>query len=386
MVDYLSDHLLRDILLFQGAMLLILLSNLRLLHQTRKHKQPGTWPLVSVLVPARNEERNIRSCVQSLLEQDYPSFEVLVLDDQSSDNTLAILQEMAAVQPHLQVLQGSSGTGSQSGKNWACSQLASQARGDLLFFTDADTLHQPASLRQLVTAAIGEDADLLTGFPRQQTQTWGERLLVPFFSWASLCFLPLEIAYRLRQGGLSVAVGQVMLFQRKAYQDIGGHASLGTAIVDDLALARKIKAAGYRWRVGRISDLVSCRMYQSDHEAVQGFTKNLFAAFDCRLLPYLFVFGWLAIVFWAPLLNLGATLLGFTPLATLMKVGLCIGLALMLWLIPYHELNTPLSLGLLYPVTILAITVVALKSLVTSLTGNLSWKDRPLDRPRWRVL
>jgi chlorobactene glucosyltransferase len=384
MTQLLADNILRDLIAFQGVMLLILMSNLWLLRRSRRHAPPQTLPLVSVMVPARNEERNIRNCVHSLLAQDYPAFEVLVLDDQSSDDTLAILQEMGDRQPRLRIFEGSPGKGLQAGKNWACSQLASQARGDLLYFTDADTVHRPDSLRLLVTVASGEGADLLTGFPGQQTLTWGERLLVPFFSWASLCFIPLGLAYRLRLQALSVAVGQVMLFQRRAYETIGGHASLGTSIVDDLALARKIKAAGLRWRVARVADLVSCRMYRSGREAVQGFTKNLFAAFDCRLLPFLFVFGWLVVVFWAPLVNLAVYLLGGIPPGTLQQAGFCIFLSFILWFVPYVEFHNSKYLGLLYPVTILAITLVALKSLLFSLTGKLSWKDRPLHRPRWR--
>jgi chlorobactene glucosyltransferase len=386
MTQLLANNFLRDLIVFQGAVLLILLGNLWLLRRSRRHAPPHTLPLVSVMVPARNEEKNIRRCVQSLLAQEYPAFEVLVLDDQSNDGTLAILQEMAATQTRLRVLDGKPGTGVQAGKNWACCQLARQGRGDLFLFTDADTVHRPDSLKQLVTAAIGEDADLLTGFPHQQTLTWGERLLVPFFSWASLCFLPLGLAYRLRSQALSVAVGQVMLFQRRAYETIGGHASLGALIVDDLALARKIKAAGLRWRVARVADLVSCRMYRSGREAVQGFTKNLFAAFDCRLLPFLFVFGWLVVVFWAPLLNLAVYLLGGNPPGTLQQAGFCIFLSFLLWMVPYVEFQIPQYLGLIYPVTILAITLVALKSLFYSLTGKLSWKDRPLHRPKWRWL
>jgi chlorobactene glucosyltransferase len=386
MTQLLAGNILRDLIAFQGVMLLILMSNLWLLRRSRRHAPPPTLPLLSVMVPARNEEMNIRRCVQSLLAQDYPAFEVLVLDDQSSDGTLAILQEMGIAQPRLRIFEGSPGKDLKAGKNWACSQLASQARGDLLYFTDADTVHRPDSLRLLVTAATGEGADLLTGFPGQQTLTWGERLLVPFFSWASLCFIPLGLAYRLRLQALSVAVGQVMLFRRRAYETIGGHASLGTAIVDDLALARKIKAAGLRWRVARVADLVSCRMYRSGREAVQGFTKNLFAAFDCRLLPFLFVFGWLVVVFWAPLLNLAVYLLGGIPPGTLQQAGFCIFLSFILWFVPYVEFHNPKYLGLLYPVTILAITLVALKSLLLSLTGKLSWKDRPLHRPKWRWL
>ena len=160
--------------------------------------------------------------MESLFAQDYPSFEVIVLDDQSSDATRSILETFGGGRTKLRILDGSPPAEGRVGKNWACMQLARQATGDLLFFTDADTLHHPQTLKVTVTALVGEQADLLTGFPRQEVRTWGERLLVPFFSWALLCFIPLELAYRLRQPGLSNAVGQLMLFRREAYLAMAG--------------------------------------------------------------------------------------------------------------------------------------------------------------------
>jgi chlorobactene glucosyltransferase len=386
MVNYLPQVQIMHLILFQFVVLVVILSNLLLLHRSRKHTPPVDFPMVSILVPARNEEKNIGRCIQSLLAQDYPYYEVLVLDDQSNDSTLVILKELAISQPKLKVLAGSVPPDDRSGKNWACSQLAHRARGDLLFFTDADTVHQPQTLRATVTAMLGEQADLLTGFPTQQILTCGERFLVPFFLWASLCFTPLWLAYRLRLQALVVAVGQVMLFRREAYQLIGGHDSLGTTIVDDLMLARKIKAAGLCWRVVSISDLISCRMYYGSWEAVNGFTKNLFAAFGYRLLIYLFVFLWLGILFWVPLINLVALTFGKAPTARLDELVVCLVLSLLVWLIPYKEIGVPFFMGLLYPVTILAIEAVAVKSLLFSLTGRLSWKGRQLAKPKWRWL
>ena len=286
MTNDLTHNLIIHLILFQWVVLVVILSNLVIIRRARKHAPPGEFPMVSILVPARNEEQNIGRCIRSLLAQDYPSFEVLIMDDQSTDGTLSILSQMSELQSNLKVLKGSSPPEDQSGKNWACSQLALHAQGDLLFFTDADTFHHSQSLNEIVTALMGEQADLLTGFPRQQVFSWLEKLLVPFFTWASLSFIPLWLAYRIRSQSLVVAVGQMMLFQRDAYQKIGGHDALGNAIVDDLMLAKRIKAEGMRWRVVRISDLISCRMYQGGGEAVQGFTKNLFAAFDFRLLIF----------------------------------------------------------------------------------------------------
>ena len=386
MANYLYHDLVFTLIIFQAVILLIILSNLGKLHQARKHAQPPVWPMVSILVPARNEEQNIAGCVQSLLGQDYPSFEVLVLDDQSEDGTGSILAQIASSQPGLKVLTGEQPPQGQLGKNWACSQLARQAQGDLLFFTDADTVHQPGTLTAIVSALVGEQADLLTGFPRQEVQTWGERLLVPFFSWALLSFNPLVLAYKLQLPGLAVAVGQMMLFRREAYQAIGGHARVSASIVDDLTLARQIQAAGMRWRVSYAADLISCRMYRKNREAIDGFSKNLFAAFDFRLLPFLFVFGWLMVMFWEPIFVLILLIFGQAPQARLDHLLVCFGLSILLWVIPYADLGIPLWLAFLYPLTILSNTIVALRSIQHSLNGWLTWKGRDISQSHWKWL
>jgi chlorobactene glucosyltransferase len=386
MIDYLTRSLIIHLIIFQAVVLLVILSNVWILRRARGHTPPPVLPKVSILVPARNEERAIAGCIQSLLAQDYPAFEVLALDDQSSDSTGSILEQIAITQLKLKVLVGSPPPEGMLGKNWACVQLAQQAQGDLLFFTDADTLHQPHSLRLIVTALTGEQADLMTGFPRQEVHSWGERLLVPFFSWASYCFIPLGLAYKTRLPVLSIAAGQMLLFRRQAYQAIGGHGGSGSSIIDDLTLARRIKAAGLRWRVMHISDLITCRMYQSSRQAFDGFSKNLFAAFDFRLLPFAFVFIWLGVMFWEPLIVLALSASGQAAHTQVGELAVCIALACLVWLIPYVELGVPFYLALLYPLNILANEAAAFQSLRLSLAGGLMWKDRPLGRPRWRWL
>ncbi|MCJ7696239.1 MAG: glycosyltransferase family 2 protein [Anaerolineaceae bacterium] len=386
MTQYLVYDLILHIVVFQLVILVVSVSNIWLTHRARQHKMPSELPKVSILVPARNEEVNIAACVRSLLSQDYPDFEVLVLDDQSTDNTPAILQQVAREDPRLKVIMGSTPPVGQVGKNWACAQLASQAQGDLLYFTDADTVHQPQTLHTVVTALLGEKADVLTGFPRQLVGTWGERLLVPFFSWASLSFIPLWLAYWLRSQALSIAVGQMMLFRREAYQAVGGHAALGKNFLDDIGLVRRIKKAGLRWRVLSIADLVKCRMYQSSKKAYEGLTKSLFGALGYRLLPYLFITLWLLIMTWVPIVVFGLWLAGLAPLADPALLLVCLGLALLTWLFPLAEIRAPLYLVLFYPIIILANAWAMLGSLIFTLGGKLRWKDRALEKPRWKWL
>jgi chlorobactene glucosyltransferase len=386
MAAYFTHDLIYHLIIFQAVILLIILSNIWITRRIRHHSPPAAFPMVSVLIPARNEERSIASCVRSILAQDYPSFEVLVLDDQSSDDTRAILESMAVSHPALRILHGEPTSGNQVGKNWACSQLARQAKGELLLFTDADTLYRSDTLKIIVTTLMGERADLLTGFPHQEVHTWGERLLVPFFSWAFLCFIPLALAYKFRLPFLSMAVGQLMLFRREPYLAIGGHDFVSPSMVDDISLARRIKASGLRWRVSYVANLISCRMYHSSREAMEGFTKNLFAAFDYRLLPFLFAFLWLLVMFWKPLIVLAGMISGLAPQAHLVALIVCLLLSLLLWLIPYIEMGIPFTLAFLYPFTILANVAVAFRSLVHSLGGRIIWKGRSIARTRWKWL
>jgi len=383
-VDDLTIDLIFHITIFQVVLLLIFLSNLSILRNARRHRQPQNFPTVSILVPARDEERNIARCVQSLLKQDYPSFEILVLDDQSSDQTGSILEKLSLSHPELSIMRGTPPPENYIGKNWACSQLARQAQGDLYLFTDADTVHHPGSLRTIVRAMLGEQADLLTGFPRQEVHSWIERLLVPFFSWAVLCFTPFLLAYYFRLPAFTSAVGQLMLFRRQAYLAVGGHDAVKASIVEDIALARNIRKAGFRWRVVDLVDLISCRMYSEGGEAVKGFVKNLFAAFDFRLVPFLFSFVWLAVMFLEPPVVLILTILGITPQAHLVDLFVCLSFAVLVWLLPYIYLQVPFGLAFLYPLTILANELAALLSLRASFAGRLSWKNRQIARKPWK--
>jgi chlorobactene glucosyltransferase len=384
MIEYLTNDLIIHLIFFESIILLIIIWNLFLANRLRKFQLPEDPPFVSILVPARNEQDNIKACVQSLLQQDYQDYEVLVLDDQSTDQTRPILDGISSTDPRLKVFTGQLNPDGSIGKNWACTQLAQESRGKILFFTDADTIHHPQTLATVVAAMEGEPTDLLTGYPRQLVLSWGERFLVPFFSWVVTSFFPLGLAYKIPYPIFTNAVGQLIAIKREAYLSIGGHRGVRESIVDDLALARAIHLAGFRWRVIHIADLVSCRMYQNSREALEGFSKNLFAAFEFRLLPYLFSFTWLVLMFLEPLIVALLLAIGKIDLTAPWTLAAWLILSLLIWIIPYISLKMPIWLAFMFPVTVLSISYTAIRSLWLSLTGKLSWKGRSIRPSKWK--
>ena len=376
---FLPQHL-AGVAFFMGVVLLIALSNLAALRQLARSGRPAPAPRVSILVPARNEEHNIEACVRSLLAQRYPSFEVLVLDDGSTDRTGEILAALHTEDPRRRVLGGTPLPAGWLGKHWACQQLAKAASGALLLFADADTRHHPDALANAVAALQAEDADLVTALPRQVVGTWAERLVIPILPWSVLSFMPLAIAHRVRLPLLAVAVGQFMLFRRAAYDAVGGHAAVRTSPVDDIALARRIKAAGLRWRLVDGAGRVETRMYRGRAEVVAGISRTLYAVFG-NLPAHLFVWLWLGVAFVEPPVLLAAAALG-APLpgeAVALAAG-CVAAALVLWLITALRFQFPLYLALLYPVVVAVGVGIALRSAVLTALGRTTWKGRPVVR------
>jgi chlorobactene glucosyltransferase len=371
-----------SIILFEVIILIILLSNLRILPKLGDYPEPADWPYVSVLVPARNEELNIEACVRSLLVQQYPNFEVIVLDDNSTDNTWQILEALAAKDNRLKTLKGKALPADWLGKHWACHQLAKVATGELLLFTDADTRHHPSALQDSVAALEAEKADLLTAMPYEEVESWAERLVVPLIPWSIISFVPLALAYRLPYSILSAAIGQFMLFRCSAYEQIGGYRAVRQHIVDDLALGRQIKAHSLRWRLLDGGPRVRCRMYRNFRQVYQGLSKNLYAAFEYKTPFFLFVWLWLGYVFWTPLFMLGLGLAGVQlPPSTLVLASIAAIMALLWWGITHRRFRFPRYLTFLYPITIILSVMIATNSILLTLTNRSTWKGRVLVRP-----
>jgi len=234
----------------------------------------GPLPAVSVLIPARNEAAAIQAAAESVLASVGVELELLVLDDQSSDDTAARVRALAARDDRVALLAGAALPAGWAGKQFACFQLACAARHDLLVFMDADVRLTPAALRQLAAFLAASGADLASGIPRQETGTALERLLIPLIHFLLLGFLPLGRMRRSVDPAYAAGCGQLFIAQRTAYREAGGHEAIRASWHDGIRLPRAFRAAGLMTDLCDVTDLARCRMYHSAGAVWHGLAKN----------------------------------------------------------------------------------------------------------------
>ena len=344
-------------------------------------------PLVSVIVPARNEAENIEACVVSLTAARYPAFEVIVVDDASEDGTGDLARALDAGRARrLDVVSAPPLPEAWLGKPWACWQGYAAARGELLLFTDADTRHAPDLLERAVTGLQQERADLMTVVGRQLMETLWERLVQPqIFMLMFFRFPRFERTAKSPRWRDAIANGQFMLFRREAYERIGGHEAVRTEVVEDLVLAQRVKRAGLRLRIRGAETGLSTRMYRSLRQLVDGWSKNIVAG-GLRTLP-----GWLApvvppvslltgVVLWlAPPAALVAALAGVGGAPLLHWSGLVYGVSAVTWSLFTAWMGAPASYGFLYPLGALVGAYIFVRSWLGG--RRVAWKGRRYDLP-----
>jgi len=254
-------------------------------------------PLLSVCIPTRNEERNIRACAEAVLAQDYPNFEVIVLDDCSTDSTPAILAEVASQDSRLRPISGSDLPKGWAGKPHALFQASAAAHGEWLCFIDADTFISPPTLSSCYDKALETQADMFTIMTFQIMDSFWEKVVMPLvMTGLSAGFSPRKVNDPQRKD--AIANGQFILVKRVVYDAIGGHESVKGSIVEDKAIAEQVKWNGYRLIVADGMQMARTRMYTSLTEMWEGWTKNIYLGLrDQPSLTALGIFGaWLALI------------------------------------------------------------------------------------------
>lgn len=243
---------------------------------------------VSVLIPARNEAAGIADCLRSVLANRGVDFEAVVLDDQSSDETAAIVERFAAEDSRVRCLRGGALPANWCGKQHACWLLAQAARHSLLCFIDADVRLSGDCLRQVAGERERQRVALLSGFPRQQTGTWSEQLLIPLMHFILLGLLPMDGMKRSKSAAFSAGCGQFLFVEREAYFAAGGHAAICASRHDGVALPHAFRRAGFATGLCDITELASCRMYHGASEVVNGLMKNATEGLGhpARIVPF----------------------------------------------------------------------------------------------------
>ncbi|MEG4343691.1 glycosyltransferase family 2 protein [Microcoleus sp. A003_D6] len=272
--------------------------------------EPSRMPKVSVIVPAYNEAENIRDCAIAILESTpltEDNLEVLIVDDRSTDDTLAIAQTLQQQpgDPRLKILAGQPRPANQywAGKNWACAQAVQIATGDFLLFIDADVRLKPGAIETAIATAETEKIDLFTCMPALVCECFAEWLVQPImFSHLAVCYDFTAVNDPTTDSAF--AGGPFMLFRRSAYEKIGGHEAVAGEIVEDVELARRIKRAGLKLGLYAGSNLASVRMYRSWNTLWEGWTKNLYLGanrswglmvYMAAIMLFLYSMPWLAL-------------------------------------------------------------------------------------------
>lgn len=360
-----------SVALASGALLLTIYNALSIWRPLSSNPEPGDN--VSILIPLRNEARNVEPLFVSLKEslaeeKDRASWEIIALDDQSSDATRALLDEHVDAFPELRIVSGESPEAGWLGKTAASQRLLNESKGRYLAFIDADVRLKPGAISAAIAILERNGWDFISPYPRQIALSFLERIIQPLLQWSWFASVPLRLAARVRTPSMAVANGQFFIVKRDALSQIGGFTSVKGEVLEDLELARTLWRSGFKGSVIDGSDIAECRMYNNGKELIDGYSKSLWRAFGSPT-GATFALALMITTSWVPLISgiLGSPWGWFAFFAIVLS-----------------RLITALRTGsfwqsfLLHPMSVAILSLMVVRSFILKRQGSLTWRDRAI--------
>jgi len=364
------------ILLLAGIWFALLsVSNAIFFKISRRRARINHGPMISVLIPARNEEARIIPTLDRILNQDYLNYEIIIIDDNSTDGTWDILESYARENDSISILKGNILPEGWKGKPFAMTQLAEKAKGDLFVFLDADITPSPDFLSWVADRISRHKADSMSAYARHRAKTVKEYIFFPLIYMVNMTFLPFWLIKFSKQPLFSHAIGQLMVFRREAYEGVGGFAVVHDKILEDIQMGRAMKAAGYRHVFLDARKVLTGNMYDSWEHTVSGLKRSIYEYFDKKVYPLVIMTFFILAFLVLPAFLIPFSLIGGwvqAPWIIAGNLGIFIG-----WAITVYDRRLPWYVPFFYPVQFLFILVVAWKSYIDDVTGQgYNWKDR----------
>jgi len=355
-------------LFFSALRLLVLLTNAIWKPYLKSVTYMGT-KTVSVLIPARNEEKTLQQLLPVLQQQSYLPIEIIVYDDDSTDATWHVIHKFAASNNRIKGVKGEPLPNGWLGKNHACYQLAKHAKGDYLLFLDADVIPENNLIENGLDYATRNELKLLSLFPQQKMITIDEKITVPLMHQILLSLLPLPLVRWSNKPSFAAANGQFMLFEAITYQKLQPHAWVKNHPVEDIRIIRLYKKFHLQVATLLGNGTIQCRMYQSYPEAINGFAKNLLSFFGNSMFFFSFYFlatslGWITL-FWTPI---PVMISGFASIILMHSIRL--------------KLSGQKTIDMIWiPLMQLSLLHIAFKAIRSKNSTKLTWKERILNHP-----
>lgn len=348
----------------------------------RRGRPDGQIPgSVSILIPARNEAENIGESLSAARNSRHPILEILVYDDMSTDDTAAVVQRHADVDARVRLINGGDLPRGWAGKSHACHRLAESARGDVLLFLDADVRLEADGLARIGSLYRDLEVDLVTAVPRQETKSWGERMILPLLHLTYTSWFPLPLVHASRDPRFLAANGQILSVRRKVYAAVGGFQAVKDNVVEDMSFCRLVKSSGFRVTFSDGHRIARCRMYRSARQVWEGFSKNMYCGLGASLVALLIVFALYSTCFVLPyVVAIGAgtgAWLGWPAPPLLSTAGLIgVGANLILRALLAWRFRQSWVGVLEHPLSVLALIAIGVNSYRWHQRGAIRWRGR----------